>query len=70
MATSVQPCEYSAMDGNLGGKSLPWSDVTWVDAYSPMRRRRQRRYWIPVAVGKEETLVQANQHTETLISLK
>ena len=35
-----------------------------------MRRRRQRRYWIPVAVGKEETLVLRNQHIETQITLK
>jgi hypothetical protein len=33
MVTSVFPCEYSAMDGNLGGKSLPRPDVAWVDAY-------------------------------------
>jgi len=34
MAKSLFPCEHSAMDGNLGGKSLPRSDVATVDAYS------------------------------------
>ena len=36
-----------------------------------MRRRRQRRYWIPVAVsGKEETLVLRNEPIETRITLE
>lgn len=35
-----------------------------------MRRRRQRSYSIPVAVGKEETLALPNQHIETQITLK
>jgi hypothetical protein len=53
MATSVFPCEYSAMDGYLGRKSLSRSDVAWVDAYS---------HWLITVAGarcKRERMVQS-----------